>query len=64
MSEFYFHTTELHQSIRENDYSKVESLIQKGANILEKDDDGITPYELAEILNNEKIIHILKNIDK
>lgn len=64
MSEFYFHTTLLHQAIRDNEHFKVQNLIKEGANILEKDDDGVTPYELAEILNNEKIIHILKNIDK
>lgn len=63
MSEFYFHTTELHQAIRENDYFKVESLIQKGANIFEKDDDDVSPFELAEILKNEKLTNLIKNIN-
>ena len=63
MSEFYFHTTELHQAIRENDYFKVESLIQKGANIFEKDDDDVSPFELVQILKNEKLTNLIKNIN-
>ena len=63
MSEFYFHTTELHQAIRENDYPKVESLIQKGANIFEKDDDDVSPFELVQILKNEKLTNLIKNIN-
>ena len=63
MSEFYFHTTELHQAIRENDYPKVKSLIQKGANIFEKDDDDVSPFELVQILKNEKLTNLIKNIN-
>ncbi len=62
MSELYFYTTPLHDAIREKNSNQVEILIKKGANLLEKDDEDITPFELAKILNNKSIIALLEEI--
>jgi ankyrin repeat protein len=60
MSELYCYTTPLHDAIREKNRKQVEILIKNGANILEKDDEDITPFELAKILNNTSIIALLE----
>ena len=62
MSELYYYTTPLHDAIREKNSKQVEILIRNGANILEKDDEDITPLELAKILNNTSIIALLEEI--
>lgn len=62
MSELYCYSTPLHDAIREKNSKHVEILIKKGANILEKDDEDITPLELAKILNNTSIIALLEEI--
>ena len=62
MSELYYYTTPLHDAIREKNSKQVEILIKNGANILEKDDEDITPLELAKILNNTSIIALLEEI--
>lgn len=60
MSELYYYTTPLHDAIREKNSKQVEILIRNGANISEKDDEDITPLELAKILNNTSIIALLE----
>jgi ankyrin repeat protein len=60
MSELYCYSTPLHDAIREKNSKQVEILIKNGANILEKDDEDITPLELAKILNNTSIIALLE----
>ena len=62
MSELYCYSTPLHDAIREKNSKHVEILIKKGANILEKDDEDITPLELAKILNNTSVIALLEEI--
>lgn len=62
MSELYCYSTPLHDAIREKNSKQVEILIKKGANILEKDDEDITPFELAKILNNISVIALLEEI--
>jgi ankyrin repeat protein len=52
----------LHDAIREKNSKQVEILIKKGANILEKDDEDITQFELAKILNNISVIALLEEI--
>ena len=60
MSELYCYSTPLHDAIREKNSKQVEILIRNGANISEKDDEDITPLELAKILNNTSIIALLE----
>lgn len=60
MSELYCYSTPLHDAIKEKNSKQVEILINKGVNILEKDDEDITPFELAKILNNTRIVALLE----
>lgn len=60
MSELYVYTTPLHDAVRENNTEKVRILLKNGANIFEKDDDDITSFELAQILNNSDVVALLE----
>ena len=60
MSELYVYTTPLHDAVRENNTEKVRILLKNGANIFEKDEEDITSFELAQILNNSDIVALLE----
>lgn len=60
MSELYIYTTPLHEAIRMNNNKEIQLLLKNNANIFEKDDEDITPLELAQILNNTSIIALLE----
>jgi ankyrin repeat protein len=62
MSELYVYTTPLHDAVRENNTEKVRVLLKNGANIFEKDDDDITSFELAQILNNSDVVALLEEV--
>ena len=62
MSELYVYTTPLHDAVRENNTEKVRILLKNGANIFEKDDDDITSFELAQILNNSDVLALLEEV--
>ena len=62
MSELYVYTTPLHDAVRENNTEKVRVLLKNGANIFEKDDEDITSFELAQILNNSDVVALLEEV--
>jgi ankyrin repeat protein len=62
MSELYVYTTPLHEAIRAKNIEQVEMLLKNNADIFKKDDEDITPLELAQILNNNSINALLEEI--
>ena len=62
MSELYVYTTPLHEAIRVKNIEQVEMLLKNNADIFKKDDEDITPLELAQILNNNSINALLEEI--
>ena len=62
MSEMYVYTTPLHEAIRKNNNRGIHLLLKNNANIFEKDDEDITPLELAQILKNNDIIALLEEV--
>ena len=60
MSELYVYTTPLHEAIRVKNIEQVEMLLKNNADIFKKDDEDITPLELAQILNNNSINALLE----
>lgn len=57
-------TLALTNAVKRNDVHAVKALIEKGADIHVKDSEGISVFEHALIKNNEKILELLKSIDK
>ena len=62
MSELYVYTTLFHEAIRAKNIEQVEMLLKNNADIFKKDDEDITPLELAQILNNNSINALLEEI--
>lgn len=62
MSELYVYTTPLHEAIKAKNIEQVEMLLKNNADIFKKNDEDITPLELAQILNNNSINALLEEI--
>ena len=60
MSELYVYTTPLHEAIRINNSKEIQLLLKNNRYIFEKDDEDITPLELAQILKNDDVIALLE----
>ncbi|MAG26124.1 hypothetical protein CMI47_11225 [Candidatus Pacearchaeota archaeon] len=54
----------LHEAIWNDDIPAVQKLAEDGADLEVKDNAGRTPYQLALMLNNPKVIAILKRAIK
>lgn len=48
--------TLLHLAVNNNNYEEVKKLVQEGASINAKNEDGLTPFELANSRNRSEIV--------
>jgi uncharacterized protein len=54
--------TPLHEAVEQNWYDAVKLLVEHGCSLTEKNDDRLTPVQLAESLENDKIIFYFKGL--
>jgi len=51
--------TPLHMAVREGDEAKVRQLLERGANVEERDSIGMTPVHFASIYGHLNVLNIL-----
>ena len=59
MSELYVYTTPLHDAVRYNNVTLVETFLARGHDCSETDDESISSLELAEFLKRDTIVEMM-----